>query len=212
MLSGEIPLWLSKLNNLRMLSLSRNNLSGPIPGWIKTLKSLSYLVLSDNNLAGEIPAALMEMLATTTHLDPRVFGLPVYKVPPENRMTSDFPNMLDLSNNNFTGIIPPEIGQLKSLDILTLSSNSLSGEIPRQLCSLTQLQALDLSNNRLTGAIPSDLNKLHFLSAFNISNNDFEGPIPIGGQFSTFTSSSFGGNPKLCGAIVDLHCGSAKTP
>ena len=48
--------------------------------------------------------------------------------------------MLNLGFNNFTGVIPKEIGQLKSLTILNLSSNSLSGEIPVQLCSLENLQ------------------------------------------------------------------------
>ncbi|KAG0531769.1 hypothetical protein BDA96_04G050700, partial [Sorghum bicolor] len=200
--------------NLRILSLA----SGPIPAWIKSLKSLFHLDLSYNKLAGEIPTALMEMPMLTTentaiHLDQSIFLLIVYRGTSfEYRSISGFPNMLNLGYNNFTGAIPKEIGQLKSLSILNLSSNSLSGEIPAQLCSLENLQVLDLSNNLLTGAIPSDLNNLHFLSTINVSNNDLEGPIPIGGQFSTFTNSSFQGNPKLCGNTIDRPCGSAQAP
>ncbi|TKW37921.1 hypothetical protein SEVIR_1G080800v4 [Setaria viridis] len=213
-LSGTIPLWLSNLKNLVMLFLYMNQLRGPVPAWIKSLNSLFYLDISHNNLAGEIPTALMEMpMLPTILLDPRVFGLPVYADRShQTRITSAFPIVLNLAYNNLTGVIPQEIGQMKSLTALNFSYNSLSGEIPPQLCSLTNLQVLDLSNNILTGAIPSALSNMHFLSAINVSNNDLEGPIPTGGQFSTFTNSSFAGNPKLCGIIVDRHCGTAEPP
>ncbi|CAO2037217.1 unnamed protein product [Urochloa humidicola] len=213
-LSGTIPPWLSNLKNLGMLFLNMNQLSGPIPAWIRSLKSLFYLDISCNNLAGEIPTALMNIpMLPTILLDPRVFGLPLYRDPSHQTwITSAFPRVLNLAYNNFTGVIPEEIGQMKSLTTLNFSSNRLSGEIPPQICSLTNLQVLDLSNNLFTGAIPSALSNLHFLSAINVSNNDLEGLIPTGGQFSTFTNSSFGGNPKLCGIIVDRRCGLAEAP
>uniref|UniRef100_A0ACD5Z6P1 Uncharacterized protein n=1 Tax=Avena sativa TaxID=4498 RepID=A0ACD5Z6P1_AVESA len=218
-LSGNIPLWLSKLTKLEMLFLQDNQLSGPIPGWINSLNLLFHLDISNNSLTGEIPRALMEMpmlnseKITVPRLDPRAFELPVYAAPSRQyRITSAFPKVLNLGNNNFTGVIPEEIGKMNSLVILNFSSNSLSGEIPQQLCNLTNLWVLDLSSNNLTGIIPSALKNLHFLSAFNISHNDLEGPIPDGVQLSTFPSSSFDGNPKLCGRILHRDCGSAKIP
>jgi Leucine-rich repeat (LRR) protein len=217
-LSGKIPLWLSKLKNLEMLFLNRNRLSGTIPDWIKNLSSLFLLDLASNNLTGELPMALTEMpmLRTekaATHLDTRVFELPLYFAHTfQYRIATTFKKTLDLSHNNITGAIPQEFVQLKSLEKLNLSFNGLSGEIPQQLSKLINLQILDLSSNHLTGAIPSTLNNLNFLSEFNISHNDLEGPIPNGGQLSTFPSSSFDGNPKLCGIMVAKLCDSTEAP
>ncbi|KAF7078169.1 hypothetical protein CFC21_082647 [Triticum aestivum] len=217
-LFGQIPQWISKLANLKILILSNNQLTGSIPAWIKTLSNLFYLGISNNSLTGGIPTALMDMPMLNSdkseaHLDPRAFELPVYYGPSlQYRVPIALRNVLDLSNNKFTGQIPLEIGQLKALLSLDFSFNHLTGQIPQSICNLTNLQLLDLSSNNLTGGIPDALNRLNFLSAFNISNNGLEGPIPSGGQFNTFQNSSFLGNPKLCGPILTHECGSDSIP
>ncbi|KAL6888500.1 hypothetical protein ACP4OV_009526 [Aristida adscensionis] len=212
-LSGKIPPWLSKLKNLEILFLYNNQLTGPIPDWISNMNSLFYIDISNNSLTGEIPNALMEIpMLKTDKVAPKAFELPVYTTKSLlYRMPSAFPKVLNIGNNNFTGVIPRQIGQLKAVLSLNLSFNKLFGEIPQSISNITNLQVLDFSSNNLTGIIPDALNDLHFLSQFNVSNNDLEGPIPTVGQLSTFPNSSFDGNPKLCGPMLVNHCGSAKT-
>ena len=61
---------------------------------------------------------------------------------------------LELSDEDLSGTIPPELGGLFELTHLDLSSNSLTGEIPRELGRLSNLESLKLTGNSLSGCIP----------------------------------------------------------
>ena len=65
--------------------------------------------------------------------------------------------MLDLSGNNLSGPIPPELGNLSALEGLNLSFNDLSGPIPPELGNLSDLEYLDLGFTGVSGCIPSEL-------------------------------------------------------
>ncbi|KAJ8425891.1 hypothetical protein Cgig2_033164 [Carnegiea gigantea] len=116
--------------------------------------------------------------------------------------------VIDFSSNNFTGRIPDSIGELRGLQALNLSNNNLEGRIPSSLSNIIDLESLDLSMNKLSGGIPQELTKLTFLEVFNVSHNLLEGPIPQGSQFDAFDSSSFDGNPGLCGSLLSNKCGN----
>ncbi|KAF5459276.1 hypothetical protein F2P56_023237 [Juglans regia] len=60
-LSGEIPLELGYLSNIRALNLSHNNLIGSIPTTFSNLKEIESLDLSHNKLNGSIPPQLIEL-------------------------------------------------------------------------------------------------------------------------------------------------------
>ena len=85
---------------------------------------------------------------------------------------------LQLSNNQLTGSIPAELGNLASLLGLYLHNNQLMGSIPSQLGNLTSLTGLGLDNNRLTGSIPSQLGNLTSLTVLGLDSNQLTGSIP----------------------------------
>ncbi|CAA3002190.1 tyrosine-sulfated glycopeptide receptor 1 [Olea europaea subsp. europaea] len=216
--TGLIPIWLSRLDKLEVLDLSLNNITGSVPGWFGDLPNLFYLDLSQNLLSGNFTMELIKLrrLATqqtSDQVDQSYLELPVF-VQPNNasnlqyNQLSNLPPAIYLRSNSISGTIPIEIGQLKFIVALDLSDNNFSGSIPDTISNLTNLEKLDLSSNNLSGQIPASLKNLHFLSFFNVADNNLEGPIPVGGQFDTFSNSSFEGNPLLCGKILQRSCSS----
>ncbi|CAL8150928.1 unnamed protein product [Prunus armeniaca] len=218
-LIGQIPVWLSKLKNLEILLLGSNQITGPIPSWLGTLPRLFHIGLSNNQISGEFPKQLCRLprliyepnIASQVE-DQYEFELPVFTTikGPNHRFLpqkrSSFPAMIDVSNNNISGYIPAEIGQLQLLQELDLQSNNFSGVIPDQISNLKNLEVLNLFMNHLFGIIPLSLANLNFLREFNVSYNNLEGPIPTGTQLQSFDASAFEGNLKLCGTPLLNEC------
>jgi Leucine-rich repeat (LRR) protein len=86
---------------------------------------------------------------------------------------------LDLANNNLSGQIPTEIGNLTLVDILSLDNNQLSGSIPPSIGDLSNLKFLVLRYNQLSGSIPSSIGALSNLESLNFSFNQLSGTIPL---------------------------------
>ena len=110
------------------------------------------------------------------HLNLSRLGL-TGSIPPELGQLSSLEHLF-LSENELTGRIPPELGQLTNLTHLSLNSNQLSGRIPQELGQLSNLQRLRLYENQLTGSIPPELGQLSSLNLLNLSDNELTGSIP----------------------------------
>ena len=64
---------------------------------------------------------------------------------------------LQLDQNELSGEIPPELGNLSGLNRLEIWENRLTGPIPPELGNLTNLTYLSMGGNELTGCVPSAL-------------------------------------------------------
>jgi len=108
---------------------------------------------------------------------------------------------LDLNSNQLSGSIPAELGNLSNIENLLLTANELSGSIPAELGNLSNLKYLYLSYNQLTGTIPPELGNLSNLKYLNLSYNQLTGTIlPELGNLSNLTVLELYSN-KLTGTI-----------
>lgn len=85
---------------------------------------------------------------------------------------------IDLDNNQLSGSLPSQLGDLPELEELYLHQNQLTGTIPLEWGNLLKLEILNLSSNQLTGSIPPELGNLLELEEFYLYSNQLGGTIP----------------------------------
>ncbi|CAL9189943.1 unnamed protein product [Musa hybrid cultivar] len=172
--SGSIPAWIGQsLRNLQVLLLRSNMFSGHIPLQLGRSSNLQIIDLSNNRLSGSVPhsfgnfsamiSASKSMASTVSNimnfvLSSFVASESISLVTKGDEFSFStilrFVKSIDLSNNDLSGVIPPEIGSLFALQTLNLSRNSFEGMIPNTMGDMKSLETLDLSFNKLSGVIP----------------------------------------------------------
>ncbi|XP_030507002.1 probably inactive leucine-rich repeat receptor-like protein kinase At3g28040 isoform X1 [Cannabis sativa] len=178
-LSGKVGRGLEKLQFLKVLSLSGNNLSGDISSKFSLpYDSLQVLNLSRNKLSGRIPASFLDMKSI------RVIDIS------QNSISGPLPdNMfgpclslhhLSLAENLLEGPIPQTLFKCLSLNTLNISTNRFSGnpEFVSGFWLLRRIRTLDLSKNFFSGSLPQGISALHYLKQFSVQENHFSGSLP----------------------------------
>lgn len=155
------------------IDFSNATISGSIPEWFSDMTfNLSLLNVSHNQLEGRIPSPLYVTPFTDMDFSYNLFEgrIPLPSVEIE---------LLDLSNNKFSGPIPQNIRQsMRNLIFLSLSNNKLTGEIPESTGEMMLLQVIDLSRNYLTGNIPSSIGNCSLLKVLDLGYNNLSGILP----------------------------------
>ena len=166
-LSGTIPTELGNLTSLTELNLRWNQLSGCLPAVWK------YVVESDlDQISLEYCAAVPLILSATAARDRDLLVALYWATDGENWRNSN--NWLtEAPMGMWHGVTTNESGQVIELD---LWYNSLSGAIPPELGNLTSLETLILASNELNGTIPPELGDLINLESLQLWNNQLSGP------------------------------------
>ncbi|XP_042033690.1 receptor-like protein 9DC3 isoform X2 [Salvia splendens] len=182
---GEIPTSITNASQLTHMYLSSNSFTGPVPDF-GNLRQLQVLGLSENNLTGlESTNQELGFLSCLTNCqnlvnldisnNPMMNGI----LPASIRNLSISLSSFRASNCSIRGIIPPEIGNLRHLEVLDLSKNQLTGFIPTTFPMGCSLQSLDLNANKLAGSLPQSLSNCQTLQVLDIGNNRIQDIFPI---------------------------------
>lgn len=186
---------LTRLPDLRVLTLTGLGLWGPLPGKVSRLASLEIVNVSGNYLYGALPEGLS-----------RLDNLQTF-IADDNMLSGELPGwlgrlpslaVLSLRNNSLQGPLPESVRDMGSLRSLVLASNNLTGGVP-DLSALKNLQVVDLANNSLGPAfprlgrkvasvvlsgnrfgdgLPGELASFYLLEHLDVSRNRFVGPFP----------------------------------
>ncbi|KAE8010435.1 hypothetical protein FH972_006806 [Carpinus fangiana] len=198
-LNGSIPRGLLGLPELTQVELQDNYLTGGFPETDTISVSLGQITLSNNQLSGALPPCIGNFSGVQKlNLDGNRFSGPI---PPQIGRLQQLSHV-DFSHNKLSGPIAPEISQCKLLTFVDLSRNELAGEIPNEITAMRILNYLNLSRNNLVGSIPASIASMQSLTSVDFSFNNLSGLVPGTGQFSYFNSTSFQGNPDLCGPYL----------
>ncbi|XP_057480946.1 probable LRR receptor-like serine/threonine-protein kinase At1g74360 [Actinidia eriantha] len=243
-LTGEIPPELGNCRSLLWLNLENNQLSGKIPVQLTNIGLNATPTFRENQKSDKVTSGSGECLVMRRWIpadyppfsfvyilltrkkcrslwDRLLKGYGIFPVCVGGLQTFRISGYVQLSGNQLSGEVPPEIGKMQSLSmmhlgmngffgklppeigqiplvVLNISQNKFSGQIPTEIGQLQCLRNLDLSYNNFSGAFPTSLNNLTELSKFNVSYNPYiTGVIPATGQLSTFEKESFLGDPLL---------------
>ena len=155
-------------------------------------------------MADSLTAEELQQIVQSGICDLSDRGLTV--LPPEIGQLTSL-QTLQLNDNQLTAL-PPEIGQLASLQTLQLDGNQLTA-LPPEIGQLTSLNFLTLDGNRLT-AVPPEIGQLSSLQTLRLNSNQLTALPPEIGQLASLQTLQLDGNqltalPPEIGQLTSLN-------
>ena len=155
---GNIPYRIGHQKGFVFFTITANKTSSTIPSSLYNISSLQIFLISENQLKDTLPA---------------IIGLPLPNL-----------KLLLVGGNELSGPVLISLCNASQLQRLDLSVNNFLGLVPTNLGNLLDLQWLDLSNNYLGRSLDflKSLSNCSKLDKLVLDTNQFGGvlPIPVG--------------------------------
>ncbi|GAY34720.1 hypothetical protein CUMW_277060 [Citrus unshiu] len=203
-LTGNLPISLGYLKNLRYLELWYNSFLGSIPPSLGNLTFLEELYLTSNQMNGKFPESFGQLSAIRVlELSDNQWEGFITEAHLRNLTSLEELSLIKTSNSSLSfnisfDWIPPfklrylviryyQLGpkfptwlrNQTELTTLVLNGASISDTLPSWFWQLNlTLDELDVGGNHLSGRIPNTL-VFRFPGSVDLSSNRFEGPIPL---------------------------------
>ncbi|CAL5409511.1 unnamed protein product [Camellia sinensis] len=173
----QLPSSIGNLTLLNDLYLVQNKIHGSIPSSLGNCKNLLDLNLAHNNFHGSITPEIMSLSSISISFDLSYNAL-TGSLPLEVGIYSELSKQLfELGRASFEGEIPQSLRELRGSRELDLSHNNFSGLIPSYLSEL-HVEKLNLSFNKLHGRVPMEGIFQNESAILVVGNNDLCGGIP----------------------------------
>jgi len=208
------------------LQLGSNNLIGTLPYSVYALPALTHLEVQDNpdlevqftNVGSARKLSFINIDKTNVNsltgigdVDDALVSLSMQdndfggiNLPQE---LFSFPRLkyLNIANSNLVGPLPPDIGQLASLEEFHCSGNGLTGQIPFSIGNLSKIRVLAMSENDFSGTLPKEIGELRslqglYIDSFSRFNRGITGPLLSFNNSPELMNLYLGGN-FLSGSI-----------
>ena len=125
----------ARKGTLDQIDFEDNNLSGSLIDEIGSLENLRFLILEQGKIEGEIPESIGNLKLLVVDLD---FNELSGKIP-QSLYSVNTLQQLDLNDNKLTGQLPSDVDNWKRMTFLQVSNNNFIGNIPTELGELKQL-------------------------------------------------------------------------
>lgn len=174
-LSGQIPVEFGSFLGLKLLNLSNNSLSSYIPSEISNLSALVELDLGYNYLSGSLPEGFFRM----RNLSKLLVGNNELEGTLSSTLFTSNDSVLvyiNLSWNRFEGKVPDVLWSLSDhLRVLDISGNNFTGVVSNSTYFSVIGASYNLSNNLFYGHVTFDVQSFQ---SIDLSKNYFQGLAP----------------------------------
>jgi len=186
------------------LGLANNSLVGSLDLMWQQQSNLRGINISMNFFTGQLPMDISSVFPNLTVLDASYTNISVHL--PSSLCNISSLEFVGLSNNKFTGEVPPCLfTDCSFLEFLKLSNNNLGGPILGGANNLfSNVGEIYLDSNHFEGALPNNISGFMFIMDFH--DNKLSGELDV--SFWNISSLSFFtvASNNLNGQIYPMIC------